>query len=253
MHKLGKVVDYLTQIDFAARLGISRQAVSQGIKTRRVHVNGKKIDPDHPTNLYFAQQVEKHKSRGAPGVKRKTEPPPTPVVEVELPAAIAEPVEPDTGRTETGAWVNPRYRQKVRVGATSTSTSSTPSPVDVQRERIVTDHEIKLKEEIRWKRAQADLKTIEYSQKMEILVDRESLIKKFNSFFDLLLNDLIYLPESSADILWSRAKASATPEHTLEEDLKDRIAEVIAKAKAAALEITAPPKSTKYIFEEVDE
>jgi hypothetical protein len=108
----------------------------------------------------------------------------------------------------------------------------------------------KLYEETRYKKAQADTKSLEYAERLGVMNDNQALAKKFGKFADCLLNDLIYMPEGAADMLWSEASASDNPQRTLEENLKRIIADIIEKAKTAAREVLPPKRGVKYIFDE---
>jgi len=108
-------------------------------------------------------------------------------------------------------------------------------------------------EDTRYKKAQADLKSLEYAEKLGVIIDCEAIQQKFGAFYDFLLNDLIYMPESIADIIWMKARASETPERAIEEELKTQISDVIEKAKRAAEAVSPPVDGAKYIMTSPDE
>jgi len=103
-------------------------------------------------------------------------------------------------------------------------------------------------EDTRYKKAQADLKSLEYAEKLGVIIDISALNQKFGAFYDFLLNDLIYMPESIADILWMKARASETPERAIEDELKVQIGDIIQKAKRAAESVRPPVTGAQYIM-----
>ena len=115
------------------------------------------------------------------------------------------------------------------------------------------DPEQKLFQETRWKKAQADMKSLEYAEKLGVMNDDKALDRKFGAFVDFLLNDLIYFPEESSELLWAEASASDEPVETLMNALKTRVAKIIEGAQSAAADIVPKDKDVKYIFVEDDE
>jgi len=110
------------------------------------------------------------------------------------------------------------------------------------------DPQQKVYEDVRLKAAQADLKSLEYANKLKVIVDLDALEQRFGVFRDFLLNGLIYMPESVCDMLWLKAQGAEHPERIIEETLKDVIAEIIEQAKRAAAAVVPPVEGTKYIM-----
>ena len=106
-------------------------------------------------------------------------------------------------------------------------------------------------EDVRLKKVQADLKTLEYAQRLEVLVDADTVQRVFGAFRDTLLNDLIYMPSEAADMLYMIAR-STDDSRKIEEELSTRIAEIVAKAKRAAEQIVPRGVDQKYVMIEPD-
>ena len=104
----------------------------------------------------------------------------------------------------------------------------------------------KLRQDIRLKRTQADLKALEYSNKIGLLIDHESMIKKFAPFVDVITTELIALPEGVSDMIVSLAHSDDDPEKAVEKFLSDYIEKIILNAKAAATKVTEPPHGVLY-------
>lgn len=66
-----KKIEYLTNNAFAVRLGISRAAVGVAVKDGRIIKTSKGINPNDPSNLYYAQNALKNKAIQKNGNSRK--------------------------------------------------------------------------------------------------------------------------------------------------------------------------------------
>jgi hypothetical protein len=241
----------INQSKFSKLLGISRAAVTKAVNQGRIHKTAKGIDPDHPINVLYAASLD---ARDA-GVK----PPDFNPLE-ESPKAKAK----DTDKP-------PKVQAKEKKKTKKTKqTKSSYKPVEVEphnydepteenqvdavalRQAIKEDVSQKVAEEIRLKRITADLKTFEYMQKLDAVVDVDTMIEAFSAFYDFLMNGLIYMPEESADMIWMRAKDSDNPEKAITDELKDRIESIVKRAKEAA-EKVFPEKGKKRRYVSIEE
>lgn len=104
----------------------------------------------------------------------------------------------------------------------------------------------KLRQDIRLKRTQADLKALEYANKIGLLIDYESMIKKFAPFVSVITTELITLPESVADMIVALARANDDAEKEVEKFLADYIEKIIENAKEASANVTEPLHDVLY-------
>jgi len=93
----------------------------------------------------------------------------------------------------------------------------------------------------------AKIKSTEYFERVGAIVDIESLRRKMGRFTDVLITDLLYLPEEIADQLWLRAKAAGEgAPKVIREVLADRIEVIVESAKRAARDIVPPEADRRY-------
>jgi len=103
------------------------------------------------------------------------------------------------------------------------------------------------------KQVKKEREALEYAEKLNAVIDAETLRRKMGVFADFLTTHLVYLPEDISSSLWMEAKASDDPEATIREVLGARIAKVIAEAKRVAAEIEPPPAGRRYLIVDHDE
>jgi hypothetical protein len=209
------MADPISKAEAARRRDVSAPAVSQALRHGQlVQTADGKIDPDHPLNKHWLESPARiHPKRTARKDREAGE--------------------------KKGPGRKPRTADDMPKGIPGVPDDFDPAQ--------------KLYEETRWKKAQADMKSLEYAEKLGVMNDDRALDKKFGAFIDFLLNDLIYFSEESSDILWAEAAASDEPARTLENALKKRVAAIIEGAQAAAREVQPSGKSVSYIFSENDE
>ena len=87
------------------------------------------------------------------------------------------------------------------------------------------------------------------AEKFGAIIDQESLQRKFGAFRDIILNELLVLPDSISDLLWSKAKESEEPVLAIATELQKQLSNVITRAKDAAKEITMEEGDITYVFE----
>jgi hypothetical protein len=68
-------MSYLSRADYAELLGLSRAAITRAVNEQRIHLTSKGIDPDHPTNQYYAEKILSRKSDSS-AINRAATPPP---------------------------------------------------------------------------------------------------------------------------------------------------------------------------------
>ena len=106
-------------------------------------------------------------------------------------------------------------------------------------------------EETRLKRIQADKAALEYAERLKILVDDKTLRRKFGIFYDHILNDLIYMPDSIAEILVNAVKTADDPVNEVTNILKKTLKVIIRKGKRAARKVRPPKKDRRYVIKKV--
>lgn len=107
--------------------------------------------------------------------------------------------------------------------------------------------------EVKWKRIQTRLKTLEYAKKVGAVVDRETVEHLFGNFNNVIRNSLATLPKTIAPILWSIATSHDEPVVAIEEELERQLAFVISEAKDVATRDMPPRGGARYVFLEIDE
>jgi hypothetical protein len=240
----------LTKAECARRKDVSPPAVTQAIRHGQlIPEDDGSIDETHPVNAaWLAKPARQHPKRTARKERER--------LEKEKSAAKVDDA-PTPGPPKNYPKSPGRPRKKpidenpVKKPMGRPPKHKMPSTSDYDAKNF--DPGQKLYEETRWKKAQADMKSLEYAEKLGVMNDNTALDRKFGTFQDFLLNDLIYMPEESSDILWAEASTSENPVKTLEDGLKKRIAKIIESAQAAAREVLPPKTGTSYIFIEDNE
>lgn len=203
----------LSNIKFAELLGITRQAVGAAIRSQSIHKGKAGIDPEHPLNVIYASRLE---------TRRKAN---KKVKQSQIKNA-----------EKKGVRRKKKKNKKVKE----------------EIEASVWDIDDKKKiQETRLKQIQADKAAVEYAEKLKVLIDDKSLSILFGIFYDHLLNDLIYLPESIADIIVNEAKSAKDPVAAVADILKKSIKDIIKKGKRASKKMKPPKKGRKYILKKI--
>jgi hypothetical protein len=110
-------------------------------------------------------------------------------------------------------------------------------------------------EATRLKSIQADKAALEFAERLNIMMDDKTLRRKFGIFYDHILNDLIYLPDSISDILANEARSADTiveAVNVVTKLLKRSLKSVIKKGKRAAKQVRPPKKGRKYVIKKAD-
>jgi hypothetical protein len=219
-------------IDFANSIGVSKNAIYSALHRGAVHkeINGT-IDSEHPTNLAYVMRSRERQTRQ--GIKKK---------EVEL---------KKKWHAAKSEYTDFKGKKKQAQDLAKQVVENQPSGNSYEAINNILGEVMSQKEfeEIRLKKISADLKSFEYTKKIDAIVDIESIHKLFIPFFDIIMTDLVHMPEESAEMIWQRARSSEHPARAIQDELASRIESVIKKAKAAMMEITPEPgKSRKYII-----
>lgn len=202
----------ISNIKYAELLGITKQAIGAAIRGKSVHRGKGGIDPEHPLNVLYAARLEAR--RRANGNVKKTK-------------------KKDAAKKKKN---KDKKNKKV---------------ADQIVESVFDIDERKKIQETRLKQIQADKAAVEYAEKLKVLIDDKSLSILFGIFYDHLLNDLIYLPESIADIIVNEAKTAKDPVAAVADILKKAIKDIIRKGKRASRKMKPPKKGRKYILKKI--
>ena len=103
----------------------------------------------------------------------------------------------------------------------------------------------------RLNKAKADKEVLAYATKLNATIDIKTLTQKFNVFMDFVVSDLIAMPDDIADMLWSKANGSSSPEASIRADLKDRVSSIIENAQAAAEKVVPEIDERKYTIKDL--
>lgn len=231
---------YINQSKFAESLGVTPAAICIGIKQKRIHKIKQGINPEHPTNILYAESVRANKA-GAKEILSSS-------------AAKRGPRKSKKSAPKTEP-AKPEEKPPKKMGRPPGEPIITDEPdVDVSdlKDVIKTGIDQKLQEDIRLKKITADLKSLDYMNKLDVLIDSDTLLKIFSPFYDFLLTELIHMPEEIADMLWMQAKDSDDPEKKIADLLKDRIEQIVKRAKDVA-EGILPEKGMKRRYVSIEE
>jgi len=218
--------------EFADQIGVTRQAIYSALQRGALHrdENGL-IDSEHPTNFAYAKGVRERQARH--GIKQK---------EIEL---------KQNWKAARSEYTDFKGKRKQAQELAKQAVENQPSGNNYEALNNLVSEVMSQKEfeEIRLKKISADLKSFEYTKKIDAIVDIESIHKLFIPFFDIIMTDLVHMPEESSEMIWQRARSSEHPAKAIQDELASRIESVIKKAKAAMMEIAPEPgKSRKYVI-----
>lgn len=212
----------LTNTAFAELAGITKQGVGHAVKNRLIHKGKGGIDPEHPVNrLYLEDRKKKDALEARKGKKPKA---------------------------KKGKKVNKKTKTAVK---TEIENNLTPEQIKKYGEVWDLDDQ-KKKQETRYKRIQADKAALDYAERLDLMVDDKTLRRKFGIFFDHILNDLVALPDSIADILVNVMESSDDPTMAVADILKQSIKDIIKKGKRAARKVKPPKSGRKYVIRKAD-
>ena len=224
----------ITKVEASRFKSCSKSAISMAIKRGKLVVNSDgKIDMNDPVNrLYFTKPREPSAATARADVKRKEE------------AAERRKKRQDPDR--------PIEVEISKAGVTIAE----QNPFVFGDNGQEFDPAQKIYEDTRLKKIQADLKNLELAERVSVTIDIESLQRKFGRFRHFMINDLIQLPESVADMIVKRVLAAVAsgddPRIAVVEELKDSVADIVKTAKAASRDVMPPPAGVKYTFVEID-
>ena len=210
------MVVLLNNAKYAESLGISPQAVSKAIINKLIHKGKKGINPGHPINQIYAERVKKRGSKNSNISKTQTK------------------------RAAKKREALREHDESIFFGE---ETRSSTQAYDLDDKKKI--------EDTRLKRIQADKAAVDYAERLNVVVDDVSLFKLFGLFYDHLLNDLIYLPESIADILVNVVKSSDDPRAAVVEELKKAIKSAIGGGKSAIKKLKPPKKGRRYVLKKI--
>ena len=108
----------------------------------------------------------------------------------------------------------------------------------------------KIHKDIQYRETQILKNDIANGLRMGAIVDLQTLQTKFGAFRDLLLNELLTLPDSVAEVLWQKAKESEDPVLSISQTLQDHLTHIIQRAKEAAISIIPSEVSIRYVLED---
>jgi hypothetical protein len=262
------MASYLTQYKYAKLLGVSKQAVNWAVKDGRVVLTERGIDPEHIVNLQFAANAKLRSKEVKTGTirnrkKREKKEAEKKRIEIQTEKDLEEEEQKEIAKKEqkkteekipTLDELDEKYQKiKRSIGpghGWQQQRNDEPDPETVDINSLpFDDPRRKNYEETRLKKIKADTLALEYGEKLKLLIDENSLTKKFGKFFDFIINQLIYMPEEASDMLWNKAKSAHDPVKALEEELKDRIRDIVDKAKrAAANVIPEKSKGSRYVL-----
>lgn len=217
--------EFISQSKFAKLHGITKQAVSQAIKSGRLVRAEKGIDPEHPTNRYFIEKQELKKNPKKPST--------------EMARLILDSKSGHRSQVDTVKHLAAEVKQLKEQPPEPREKRWTAEEKDRQATRLTT--------------IKADRELLKYAREVEILVDNETLRRKMGRFMDFLLTSLVDFPGENSDILWMRAADADDPAREIREFLEGRLGDVIKKAKLAAAELEPPDSDVKYVMLQVDE
>lgn len=198
----------VSQKELAEICGVSKVSVHKAIKSGRCPARkvgrSVEIDTDIPAVKKYIADVAFNKTgprRPQPPEAELPKPPPRPAPAPMQPVDYAEVLD----EAEEG------------------------SPVDLKLKKLAADAAL---QEVKMRIASAD-----YFKKLGAVVDLETLRQKMGKFTDILVTNLVYLPEEIADQIWMAAKASDDPPKFIREFLADKLAVVVRDAKKAAKDV----------------
>lgn len=221
---------YLSQNKFAQSLGLSKQAISLAVKDGRVNRTVRGIDPNHPTNKYFAEQVlsrtEPHNPRGKANKKKKTKRKP------------AQKTTQNTGFTHQNTPPVVHYPPSPPVAPTSAPAAPPVAPSGEQGEFYLLPPTNKAEADFHKALAATKKINMEIAAKMREMVHRDEVASAFGTLNSAIMDFFLPLGERLAPSVAGLA-GSSDPEqvkevqHAIEAEITRGLEEVKRIGKEA--------------------
>lgn len=231
--------EYFSQSAYAARLGVSRQAVSIAVKEGRLYKAARGIDPTHPTNKHYEQLLDIKRGRIDPSNEMVPSDAGAPVVGATVGGshknATGSPPSGEKGQTTVHYAPAPR-------GAPPGAAPPPPSPghtIDLVRQGKELDNRIKAVTLAR--------KKIEYFEEIGKSVPSTMVARALAHIGAAIQTQFMMFDERCAETLWSNVKAGQSKEEfqaELRREIDDSMKAVVEATQKMidSMKTTATPE-----------